>query len=58
MLKQRAQTTDPKLEQHKELPLHVCKLFLSQNTLPLNQCSNATWECNKEQKPAHTAQGG
>jgi hypothetical protein len=58
MLKQRAQTTDPKLEQHKELPLHACKLFLSQNTLPLNQCSNATWECNKEQKPAHTAQGG
>jgi hypothetical protein len=48
MLKQRAQTTNPKLEQHKEFPL-------SQSTLPLSQCSNATWECKKEQKPA---QGG
>jgi hypothetical protein len=44
MLKQRAQTTKPKLEQHKELPLHICKLPLSQSTLPLNQCSNATRE--------------
>jgi hypothetical protein len=35
MLKQRAQTTKPKLENHKELPLHTCKL-------PLNQC-NSTW---------------
>jgi hypothetical protein len=51
MLKQRAQTTNPNLEQHKELPL-------SQSTLSLNQCSNATWECNKEQKSAHFAQGG
>jgi hypothetical protein len=31
-LKQRAQTTNPKLEQHKELPLHTCKLPLSQST--------------------------
>jgi hypothetical protein len=37
MLKQRAQTTNPKLKQHKELPL-------SQSTLPLNQYSDATWE--------------
>jgi hypothetical protein len=51
MLKQRAQTTNPKLEHHKELPLHICKL-------PLSQCSNATQECNKEQKIAHFAQGG
>jgi hypothetical protein len=35
MLKQRAQTTKPKLEDHKELPLHICKL-------PLNQC-NSPW---------------
>jgi hypothetical protein len=35
MLKQRAQTTKPKLENHKELPLHTCKL-------PLNQ-SNSPW---------------
>jgi hypothetical protein len=26
MLKQRVQTTKPKLENHKELPLHTCKL--------------------------------
>jgi hypothetical protein len=44
MLKQRAQTTEPKLEHHKELPL--------------NQCSNATQECSKEQKSAQQAQGG
>jgi hypothetical protein len=25
MLKQRAQITEPKLEHHKELPLHICK---------------------------------
>jgi hypothetical protein len=43
MLKQRAQTTEPKLEHHKELHLNICKL-------PLNQCSNATRECSKEQK--------
>jgi hypothetical protein len=35
MLKQRAQTTKPKLKNHKELPLHTCKL-------PLNQC-NSPW---------------
>jgi hypothetical protein len=35
MLKQRAQTTKPKLENHKELPLHTRKL-------PLNQC-NSPW---------------
>jgi hypothetical protein len=35
MLKQRVQTTKPKLENHKELPLHTCKL-------PLNQC-NSPW---------------
>jgi hypothetical protein len=58
MLKKRAQTTNPKLEQHKELPLHICKLLLSQRKFPLNQCSNATWECNKEQNSAHFAQGG
>jgi hypothetical protein len=50
MLKQRVQTTEPKLEYHKELPLHICTLFLSQSTLPLNQCSNATQKCSKEQK--------
>jgi hypothetical protein len=58
MLKQRAQNTKPKLEHHKELPVHICKLPLSQSTLPLNQCSNATQEYNKEQKPGHFAQGG
>jgi hypothetical protein len=36
MLKQRAQTTKPKLENHKELPLHTCKL-------PLNQCNPPRW---------------
>jgi hypothetical protein len=51
MLKQRAQTIEQKLEHHKELPL-------SQSTLPLNQCSNATRECSKEQKTAQHAQGG
>jgi hypothetical protein len=56
MLKQRAQTTEPKLEHHKVLPLHICKLPLSQSTLPLNQCNNAAWECGKEQKTAHQAQ--
>jgi hypothetical protein len=35
MLKQREQTTKPKLENHKELPLHKYKL-------PLNQC-NSPW---------------
>jgi hypothetical protein len=35
MLKQREQTTKPKLENHKELPLHTFKL-------PLNQC-NSPW---------------
>jgi hypothetical protein len=50
LLKQRAHTTNPKLEQHKELPLHTCKLPLIQSTLPLNQCNDATWECNKEKK--------
>jgi hypothetical protein len=35
MLKQRAQTIKPKLENHKELPLHTCKL-------PQNQC-NSPW---------------
>jgi hypothetical protein len=48
MLKQRVQTTNPKLEQHKELPLHICKPPLSQSTLPLKQGSNATRKCNKE----------
>jgi hypothetical protein len=42
----------------KNSPLHICKLPLSQSTLPLNQCSNATRECNKEQNSAHFAQGG
>jgi hypothetical protein len=51
MLKQRAQIIKPKLEHLKELPL-------SQSTLPLNQCSNATRECSKEEKSAHQAQGG
>jgi hypothetical protein len=35
MLKKRAQTTNPKLENYKELPLHTCKL-------PLSQC-NSPW---------------
>jgi hypothetical protein len=35
MLKQRAQTTNPKHENHNELPLQTCKL-------PLNQC-NFPW---------------
>jgi hypothetical protein len=47
MLEQRAQTTKPNLEHHKELPLHICKLPLSQSTLPLNQCSNATRNATK-----------
>jgi hypothetical protein len=34
MLKQREKTTKPKLENHKELPLHTCKL-------PLNKCNSA-----------------
>jgi hypothetical protein len=39
MLKQRAQTTKPKLENHKELPLHTCKLSLNQCNSPLtNAC--------------------
>jgi hypothetical protein len=58
MLKQRVQTTEPKLKHHKELPLQICKLPLSQSTLLLNQCSNATQEWSKEQKTAHSAQGG
>jgi hypothetical protein len=43
MLKKRAQTTKPKLENHKELPLHTCKL-------PLNQC-NSPW--TNSCKPLH-----
>jgi hypothetical protein len=42
MLKQREQTTKPKLKQHKEFPLHICKLPLSQSTLPpetMQQCN-------------------
>jgi hypothetical protein len=57
MLKQRAQTTEIKLEHHKEFPLHICKLPLSQSTIPLNNCSNATRECSKEQKSAQHTQG-
>jgi hypothetical protein len=39
MLKQRAQTTKPKLENHKELPLHACKLALNQCNSPwMNAC--------------------
>jgi hypothetical protein len=30
-LKQRAQTTKPKLKHHKELPLHTCKLPLNES---------------------------
>jgi hypothetical protein len=58
MLKQKAQTTESKLEHHKELPLHIWKLPLSQSTLPLNQCSNTTRESSKEQKFAQHTQGG
>jgi hypothetical protein len=29
MLKERAQATNPKLENYKELPLHICKLPLN-----------------------------
>jgi hypothetical protein len=47
MLKQRAQTTKPKLENHKELPLHTCKL-------PLNQC-NSPWT-NAYEPPHETEQ--
>jgi hypothetical protein len=57
MIKQRAQIINPKLEQHKELPLHICKLPLSQSTLPLKQYNNAPWECNKEQNSSQLAQG-
>jgi hypothetical protein len=35
MLKQRAQTNNRKLEDHKELPLHTCKL-------PLDECMQTT----------------
>jgi hypothetical protein len=38
MLKQRAQTTKPKLEDHKEIPLHTCKLPLNQCNSPLDEC--------------------
>jgi hypothetical protein len=39
MLKQRAQTTKPKLENNKELPLHTCKLPLNQSNSPwINAC--------------------
>jgi hypothetical protein len=39
MLKQRAQTTKPKLENHKELPLHTCKIPLNQFNSPwTNAC--------------------
>jgi hypothetical protein len=47
-----------KTQTPQRAPLHICKLPLSQSTLPLNQCSNATRECSKEQKTAHSAQGG
>jgi hypothetical protein len=46
-LKQRAQTTKPKLENHKELPRHKCKL-------PLNQC-NFPWT-NACKPPRETEQ--
>jgi hypothetical protein len=35
MLKQRAQATNPKLKNHKELPLRTCKL-------PLDECMQTT----------------
>jgi hypothetical protein len=39
MLKKRAQTTKPKLENHKEMPLHRCKLPLNQGNSPwTNAC--------------------
>jgi hypothetical protein len=47
MLKQRAQTTKPTLENHNELPLHTCKL-------PLNQC-NSPWT-NACEPPHETEQ--
>jgi hypothetical protein len=43
MLKHRAQTTNPKLEQHKELPLHICNLPLRQSTLPLWDLTASGW---------------
>jgi hypothetical protein len=52
MLKQRAQTTKPKLEKPQKAPLHTCKL-------PLNQC-NSPWKkaCKplEENKAAAPAQ--
>jgi hypothetical protein len=39
MLKQRAQTNEPKLENHKELPMHTSKLLLNQCNSPwMNAC--------------------
>jgi hypothetical protein len=39
MLKKKAQTVKPKLEKHKELPLHTCKLRLNQCNSPwINAC--------------------
>jgi hypothetical protein len=41
MLKQREQTTEPKIEHHKELPLRVCKPLEPKHTPPeqMQQCN-------------------
>jgi hypothetical protein len=58
MLKQGAQATNPKLEQHKEVPpAHMQAPPEPKHTLPepMQQCN---MECIKVQKPTHSAQGG
>jgi hypothetical protein len=55
MPKQRTQTTNPKLKQHKELPLHICKLPWAKAHSPWTNAANAWWECNKDLKPTHFA---
>jgi hypothetical protein len=62
MLKQRAQTTNPKLEQHKELPCTYASSpwakahppWANAAMQPAMQPENAT----KSKNPAHFAQGG
>jgi hypothetical protein len=49
MLKKRAQTTNPKLEQHKDLPLHICKLPWAKHTPHelMQQCNTGKQQRSK-----------
>jgi hypothetical protein len=52
MLNQRAQTTKPKLENHKELLVHTCKLPLNQSNSPWTNARETPHETEQLQQPS------